>query len=221
MTGDLLFFIVVNRGKANQMLHKAQEIGATGGTIFLGEGTMPSRLFDILGINQTQKEVLITAVPDGVSDRLYAMLREEFQLHKRYKGVAFAAPYRQWLPESNPNAAPPYTHQEIPPYLCLLTVLEKGKAEECMAVARAAGAGGGTIIHGRGAGVPQDFYFPLVIEPQKEILLIVTAREAAYGIRNAIYTQMGLDKPGGGIIFSLPVLSTLGLYEERGKEAKA
>ncbi|NLD33565.1 MAG: hypothetical protein GX653_01495 [Clostridiales bacterium] len=221
MTGDLLFFIIVNRGKAGQLLHKAQEIGASGGTIFLGEGTMPSRLFDILGINQTQKEVLITAVPDGVSDRLYAMLRDEFQLHKRYKGVAFAVPYRQWVPDAQPNAAASFTHQDIPPYLCLLTVLEKGKAEECMAVARAAGARGGTVIHGRGAGVPQDFYFPLVIEPQKEIVLIVASREAAYPIRNAIYAQMGLDQPGGGIIFSLPVLSTLGLYEERGKEVKA
>ena len=66
--------------------------------------------------------------------------------------------------------------------------------------------------------MPQDFYFPLVIEPQKEIVLIVTQRENAPAIRDNIYTQMKLERQGAGILFALPVTQTLGLYEDRQQE---
>lgn len=218
MADNQVFVAVVDRGKANSLLRLAQQNGATGGTIFLGEGTMQSRWMDWLGINQTQKEVLFTAVPTQTHKQLLGALLDEFQMHKRYKGIAFSMPFRRWLPDArrlDEDIAVP----EAPPYICLMIVLEKGRWEDCMRIARAAGAQGGTVIHGRGAGVQKDeYYVPLTIEPQKDIVMIVTKRETAYAIRAAIYDLMELDKPGGGIIFSLPVLSTIGLYEERGRE---
>lgn len=214
---DALFFIIVPRGRANQLLHAAQQMGAHGGTIFLGQGTLQSRWLDWLGINQTQKDILLMAVPEGLSDRLYVLLGNEFQLHKRFYGIAFAVPYRQWQPEYAANPPAPFSRDTQPPYLCLLTVLDRGRAEECMAIARQAGAQGGTIIHGRGAGVPQDFYVPLNIEPQKDIVLIVAPFKAAQAIHQAMYTGLGLHNPGQGILFSLPVQSTIGLYAERGQ----
>ena len=218
MSDASLFFVIVNRGKANDLLHKAQAIGATGGTILLGEGTMQSGLYDFLGINQTHKDVLLTAVPDQVTDQLYSMLREQFKLHKRFRGIAFSVPYRPWKPGD--DTAAPLPRPTNAPYLCLLTVVERGLGDECMAIAREAGAQGGTIIHVHGAGVPQDFYFPLVIEPQKDIVLIVTPRAGAAPIHKAIFNRMNLAQTGKGIIFALPVLSTVGLYEERRQEVK-
>ena len=89
MTEASLFFVIVSRGKANELLHKAQGFGAKGGTVLLGKGTLKSRFFDILGINQTQKEILLMAVPDHASAGVYSLLKEEFKLHKRFKGIAF------------------------------------------------------------------------------------------------------------------------------------
>ncbi len=220
MADNQVFVAVVNRGKANALLRKAQENGATGGTIFLGEGTMPSRFLDKLGINQTQKEVLFAAVPMETHKLLLGVLRHEFKMHKRYKGIAFSMPFRRWQPDAR-QLDGAIDVPEQPPYICLMTVLEKGQWEDCMRIARAAGAQGGTVIHGRGAGVQKhEFYVPLTIEPQKDIVMIVTRRETAYAIRAAIYDLMELAKPGKGIIFSLPVLSTIGLYEERKQEAR-
>jgi nitrogen regulatory protein PII len=216
MTSGSAVFIVVNRGQANDLLHRAQQIGAHRGTIFLGEGTNPSRLLDILGINQTHKEVLLIAVPEDVNERLYCMLREEFGLHKRNKGIAFSVPYRQYGPEGMPEMSAAREYNA--PYICLIAVLDKGLGGDCMKVARSVGAVGGTIIRAHGAGVPQDFYFPLIIEPQKDIVMIVTQRETASPIREAIYTNMQLERKGAGILFVLPVTRTLGLYEERQQE---
>lgn len=216
MTGDKLFFAVVERGKANRLLHMAQECGTKGGTIFLGEGTMQSRLLDKLGINEIHKEILMTAVPEGVSDRLYETLSREFKLHRKFTGIAFSTPFRRWSPEA--HSLPALDRAENAPYRCLMTVLDKGRGHDCMKVARAAGAGGGTIIHGHGAGVPRDFYFPLMIEPQKDVLMIVAPSPKAPAIRSAIYRGMELDKPGNGIVFTLPVLNTVGLYEKDRRE---
>jgi nitrogen regulatory protein PII/transposase-like protein len=209
-------FIVVNRGQANGLLHRAQQIGAQRGTIFSGEGTSPSRLLDILGINKTNKEVLLIAVPKAIDERLYGMLREEFQLHKRNKGIAFSVPFRQYNPEDMSQT--PAVREYSAPYICLVTVLEKGLGSECMKFARTAGAVGGTVASAHGAGVAQDFYFPLVIEPQKDIVMIVTPRENAPQIRETICTNMQLERKGAGVLFVLPVTRTLGLYEERQQE---
>ena len=216
MTSGSAIYIIVDRGKANDLLRRAQQLGAQRGTIFLGEGTMPSRWLDILGINQSHKEVLLIAVTNDLLESVYAMLREEFQLHKRYKGIACSVPYRQFTPDGPPREEAVRATEA--PYVCLMTVLDRGLGEECMKHARAAGARGGTIVHAHGAGVPQDFYFPLTIEPQKDIVMIVAKRESATQIRKAIYVNMQIERKGAGIIFALPVTRTLGLYEEHRQE---
>ncbi|MDI9521560.1 MAG: hypothetical protein QM308_10480 [Bacillota bacterium] len=216
MTSGSVHFIIVNRGKANGLLRRAQEIGAKRGTIFLGEGTMSSRWLELLGVNQSQKEVLLIAVPDEVTERFYTMLKKEFNLHKKYQGIAFSVPYRTIIKDTDKRGEAVQDYKAN--HICLMTVLERGLAGECMRIARGAGARGGTILNAHGAGVPQDFYFPLVIEPQKEILMIVAPRENAPKIRDAIFENMRLERKGAGIIFALPVTRTLGLYEERQQE---
>jgi len=212
MTSGSAIYIIVDRGKANRLLHRAQELGAQRGTVFLGEGTLPSRWQDLLGINQTQKEVLLLAVPFEQTEAIYNMLREEFHLHKRYKGIAFSVPYLQYIPDEAPQGeAERALHS---PHVCLMAVLERGLGNECMKVARAAGARGGTIVHAHGAGVPQEYYFPLNIEPQKDLVMMVVPRESAPRIRQAVYSGMRLERKGAGIIFGLPVTRALGLYEE-------
>ena len=219
MTEASLFFVIVNRGKANALLKKAQALGAQGGTVLLGEGTMQSRLYDLFGINQTHKEVLLMAVPNDLNNSIYGMLKDEFRLHKRFRGIAFAVPFRRWQPDM-PDELPAFDRSSTP-YTLLTTVVAKGQGHDCMTIAREAGAVGGTIMHARGAGVPKDFYFPLIIEPQKDMLLIVAPAQEASRIRDSIYSRMGLEKAGAGIIFSMPVQSTIGLYDERRQGVKA
>ena len=75
---------------------------------------------------------------------------------------------------------------------------------------------GGTIIHGRGAGVPaEESFFDLVIEPQKDIVFILVPTEKAAHIRKVVVEEMNLDKPGNGILFVLPVTRATGLYQAK------
>ncbi len=89
-----------------------------------------------------------------------------------------------------------------------------------MDAAKACGAGGGTVIHARGtAGAEAEKMFNITIQPDKEIVMIIVDRESRDGILHALYQSVGLNTPGQGIAFALPVDKVVGLSEKK-SEAK-
>ena len=85
-------------------------------------------------------------------------------------------------------------------------IVTRGYADDVMAVARKAGANGGSIIHARGTGKKQDEkFFGITIVPEKEQLLIAANNEKAEQIKDAIKGMEILYKPGMGILFALPI----------------
>ncbi len=215
-----MFFVIVNRGRANAVLHRAQEYGATEGTIFLAEGTVQSRVLETIGLTNIEKEILMIPASRGLCEQLHEKLSEELLFHKRNSGIAFTIPFKRRQPQSGGEEENSSAAQVDPPYFCIIIIVDKGRDRACMKAARAAGARGGTLIRGRGAGIPTDFYFPLVIEPQKDILLIISTREKVPHIRGKILSDLELEKTGSGIIFTLPVSRVSGLFEDRSGKGK-
>ena len=102
------------------------------------------------------------------------------------------------------------THQAI------FIIVDKGKAEEAMKVANSAGATGGTIINARGSGIHEQMkLFQMSIEPEKEIVLIVSKVETTEAIVEAIKVDLDIEKPGNGIIFVQDVRQTIGLDKSK------
>ncbi|HOJ85087.1 MAG TPA: P-II family nitrogen regulator [Bacillota bacterium] len=215
---EAMFFAVINRGKANAVLRKAEEFGARGGTIFLGEGTVPSRLLEQIGLAESHKEILMISASEELCSKLHDMVCEEFMFSKRNRGIAFTIPFRRrqlqdsGMKQASPPAGAASSH------FCIITIVDKGSSKDCLKAARDEGARGGTLIHGRGAGVPTEFYYPLVIEPQKDIIIIIAPRDKVAPIRDRISTELELEKPGKGILFILPVIETSGLFENESGE---
>ena len=107
-------------------------------------------------------------------------------------------------------------------YSLILTIVDRGRADDVMAHARAAGAAGGTIISGRGAGSKEAAkFFNVTIQEEKEVLLIVTKNERKNGIMTAIAENAGLASTCHGITFSLPVDEVRGIRWQGECEAKA
>ena len=94
----------------------------------------------------------------------------------------------------------------------LFVVINTGFTETVMLAAREAGANGGTIIHGRGAGsILAQKKYGIAITPEKEIILILVKKPIADKVMNAIYKAAGVGTPAGGIVFSLPAERVIGL----------
>lgn len=87
----------------------------------------------------------------------------------------------------------------------LITIVNRGFAEEVIAHSRSCGATGATILHGRGsAGVGEQF-LGMNITPEKEIVLIVLKAEIANMVQKSIAEHSGMTTAAGGICFCVPV----------------
>jgi len=94
----------------------------------------------------------------------------------------------------------------------IVTIVNKGFAEEVVEAAKKAGAEGGTIIDGRGTGIHENAkLFGIPIEPEKEIVLTLIDRTKTEKVLEAISNAAELEKPGKGIAFVLEVERTVGI----------
>lgn len=197
-------------------MHKAVGLGATSGTVFMGEGTSHSRLSNRIGLPQARKEVVMIAVNQQLDNLLHRMVETDFKIVKRGRGIAFTIPFQSWQPQAEIEHSISKSS-----YYCLITIVDRGKSVECVRSARTAGATGGTLVHGRGAGVPANYYFPLKIEPQKDLIIIIAEGKDMGRIRNRIYTDLELEKPGNGILFVLPITQVSGFTTSNDGEPRA
>ena len=100
-------------------------------------------------------------------------------------------------------------------YELVLCVVNAGFSQNVMEAARAAGAKGGTVVRARGTANPgSEEFFNITIQPDKEIVMILTKKEIKDDIMHAVYKECGPASEGQGLVFSLPVNRTTTLKEE-------
>lgn len=106
-------------------------------------------------------------------------------------------------------------------YEAVFCIINAGFADEVMYAARKAGAGGGTIIKGRGtAPLEAERLFKITVEPEKEIVMMLVPEEIRDDVLRELYHSAGLSTAGHGIIFSVPVDRALGLSDQAPKTEK-
>lgn len=97
-------------------------------------------------------------------------------------------------------------------YELIVCIVNSGFSEQVMAVAREAGARGGTITHCRGtSNLFKEQKYGVYITPEKEMVLIVTKQYNVDKIITAVYQATSKENPGSSIVFSLPVSNVVGL----------
>ena len=97
-------------------------------------------------------------------------------------------------------------------YEVVVVVVNEGHSDRVMDAARDAGARGGTIAHARGSGTKDiEKKYGIVITPLKEMLYILVNEQIRDAVMSAINKAVGLDTPGQGIVFSLPVNNISGI----------
>jgi nitrogen regulatory protein PII len=97
-------------------------------------------------------------------------------------------------------------------YRAIFTIVDRGNGESVIDSAKTAGAKGGTIFSGRGSGIHEtEKLFSMEIEPEKEIVLIISDEDTATFIVEAIRRDMKIDEPGKGIVYVQPVSDIVGV----------
>lgn len=94
----------------------------------------------------------------------------------------------------------------------IICIINTGFSDLVMNAAKKEGARGGTIVHARGTGNKEiEKLFGISIQPEKELVMIVVAKDIKDEVLKAIYKEAGLETPGHGIAFSLELDDVVGL----------
>ncbi len=206
--------VIVNAGSGSKVLNMAKSFGITGGTMVMGRGTIKNRMLEFFEIKDTHKEIVTMVSETSVAHKVINDLNNEFHFSKKNHGIAYLSPIAQVYGISRFQCGI-NTEKGVEEvmYQAIYTIVEKGNAESVVEAAEKAGSRGGTIINGRGAGIHETSkLFAMEIEPQKEVVLIISEAESTDKIVQSIRDELKIDDPGKGIIFVQDVTHAYGLY---------
>ncbi len=211
--GIELIYVIVNFGHGSRILKSAKHHGVRGGTILLGRGTVKSRLLEFLSLYEVRKEIVLMLAEKSVAFEALRKLDEEVHFDKPHHGIAFTIPVHRIMGTNCIDCKISTERGADVMYRAIFAIVDKGRAEDVVEAAEKAGAKGGTIINARGSGIHETSkLFSMEIEPEREVVLILTETEAADVISSAVRDALKMDEPGNGIIFIQDVSSVYGIY---------
>lgn len=212
-----LMYIIVNYGLGSKIIKYAKKFGVTGSTICLGKGTIKNSFLEFLAINESRKEIVLIAGERSIIYSVMEELNKKFSFDKPNKGVALTVSIKEaigarGLKEINYNPKES-RGAEKSMYNLIVVIVEKGNGEHVVEAANKAGSRGATIINGRGSGIHETSkLFAMDIEPEKEIVMIISQSSLTEKIVSSIRKDIKIDEPGKGVIFVQEVNKACGLY---------
>ena len=200
-----LIISIVPHNSGEIITNAANLAGSRGGTILMGRGTAENSIIQLLGLGDKSKDIVYILVEEEICQNVLVKIKESTQNKKNF-GIVFTIDINNFLRSGsiknleNENLG---VEQMNDSYEMINVIVNKGYAEDAMAAARKAGAGGGTIINARGTAKEGDAKFlGIEIVPEKEMLLILVPKDKKDEIIKAISELPCLNKAGSGILFT-------------------
>ncbi len=196
-----LVISIVGKGEAEKLMTIAKNAGSPGGTILIGRGTATSSLMALLCLGDIRKEILMTLVFEEQHDVVFEAICNAKHMHGICVSISTTRSYVNRKQRTTEGVRTMHGDWELIQVIC-----NSGYADDVMDVARKAGAGGGTIVDGRGTSKPDDLkFFGASLVPEKELLLILVERDISEKVLSAITGIPFMQQEGNGIAFAMPV----------------
>lgn len=216
-----LLISIVPHNSAEFIVDAAKTAGAGGGSIIMGRGTASNNIVQLLGFGNTTQEIIYIVVEDEKKQTILDAIKKTSESKKEHFGVLFTVKAYDFIKsghvneaESIKNAISDFAKAEPhdgtqnggkkmnSSYQMINVIVNKGYAEDAMAAARKAGAGGGTTIGARGTAREDDAaFFGMKIVPEKDMLMILVPSEKKDDIVKAITALPCFAEKGSGIVF--------------------
>lgn len=222
-----LLMSIVPHDKGEKLTRAAMESGCQGGTVLIGRGLAKSNLEAVLGVGESTKDVILMVVNVEVKNPVKNAIIQAASSEKTNFGelifVDVASLFKSGV--ANPPESDSVNQNEDKTRLnnlnhqnqkdenmteakneMITVIVNKGYADDIMAAARKAGAGGGTVLNARGTARENDKrFFGMHIVPEKEMLVIVVPSEKQESVLAAIKAVKCLKEPGMGIVYNSTV----------------
>ena len=211
-----LICIITNFGLGSKLLRTAKHHGVSGGTITLGRGTVNNKILDFLGLSDVRKEIVFMLAGKETAYHVLEELNKEFEFNKPNHGIAYTTSVCGALGAKRMICGNIKDERGVDNimYHSITVIVDKGKAEDVIDAATKAGSKVGTIINGRGSGIHETSkLFSMDIEPEKEMVMILSEASSTEGIAASIRENLKMDEPGNGMLYIQNVNCTYGIYK--------
>ena len=215
---ELYYIIAItdhDRGEAMNTLYRAA--GLRGILSMPGRGTATSEHLAIYGLDATPKAI-VSAVADGeMQKQIFKNAKRRMQIDIPGNGVMLTVPLKSvaggktlsYLTDDLKAGGAPNMNFE---HELITVILNEGYSDFVMDAARAAGAGGGTVLHAKGTGGTRgEKFFSVSLADEKDMIYIIAHKDEKAAIMRSINEQAGPGTKAGAICFSLPISSVAGL----------
>lgn len=184
---------------------------------FRAQGTASSEIMGMLGLGSIEKTVIMSMMPRDFAGEMLTKLRKRLCLGYANSGVAFTIAIsggNSWVKlietmqqETDGDLS---ERKEIKmaesEYTMIMAIVNQGYSEEVMAVARSAGATGGTVFHSLQIGTEEaKKFFGITVQQEREVVLILAKKDIKMPIMKAVGEKCGIQCEAHGIVISLPV----------------
>lgn len=208
---------VVNAEDAPKLEGLCQTLELPGSVVLRGRGTAVKSMLDLLGIESTEKRILLAAASTEKTQAFLQAAKNQLFIGVPGHGIVIAVPVKSvgggktlhYLNNGQPDAK--YTPELSAQYELIIAIANEGRTDLVMNAARAAGATGGTVLHGKGTGSKNaEKFYNVSIAQEKEVLLIVSRADRKAEIMASILRSAGPASEAGAITFSLPISEVAG-----------
>ncbi|MBE6557322.1 MAG: P-II family nitrogen regulator [Ruminococcaceae bacterium] len=194
----------------------------------MGNGTAHEKTLSLLGIEKSEKTVLISPVTTNTLRTVKQRLTYDMHIDLPDRGVAMAIPFSgvggartlEYFTDKQIRTNTE-VHMMQSEHELIIAIYEKGYTNMVMDAAREAGARGGTTIRAKGTAQTVEKFFGVSLAEEKEIVLIVSDVQKKKDIMMAIMQNAGVDTKAHALCFSLPVADTAGFRFAEAVEKEA
>lgn len=188
--------------------------------ITVGNGTAVSETLDYLGLEETEKAVILSIVTGTVWKKIKSDLQNHLKIDVPGTGIAFIVPLSSiggkkpllFLTEKQNFEKGEESSLKDTKYELLIVIANQGYTNMVMDAAREAAQVGGTVIHAKGTGMERaEKYLGVTLVAEKEMVFIVVKTDIKNLVMKNIMEKAGADTKAKAVAFSLPVTSTAGL----------
>ena len=203
------------RGEAMNTLYRAA--GLRGILSMPGRGTATSEHLAIYGLDATEKYVISGVGNGDEAEGLIKSAKRKLFIDIPGNGVMLTVPLKSvaggktlaYLTDEQKTGGAPRMDFE---HELIIVILNEGYSDFVMDAARAAGAGGGTVLHAKGTGGTRgEKFFSVSLADEKDMIYIIAHKDEKAAIMRSINEQAGPGSRAGAICFSLPISSVAGL----------
>lgn len=222
MAGVDLLIAITDRSRSNDFAEWFRGQGIPLVLTALGKGTATAQVLDYLGLEATEKSVLLCV--SNRSPRLIRRAARELWLDVPGNGIIMAVPVssiggaatRDYLLQQEAEECmeeKKMTHELV------VVISNRGYTDMVMDAARGAGATGGTAVHAKGTATElAKKFFGVSIAEEKELIFILSKAEDRKAIMKAVMAGAGMQTEAQAMVFSMPVSDLAGLRKLDGEE---